>query len=545
MIDAASEFNLHEYFLSPERIAVIGDHIAIEHAGERLTYRELKDVTSICRQRLYQSGIEEGDRVVLLLYDSPLFIAYFLATVSIGAICAPVNTALPKDDVEFIISDCGAKLVVYEAELKAKLSGEGEAPDEVRQFIEVSPEDRRCSGVPQIAKEANPASAGDANARTVNAQTANARTMNAKTSKESPAFMLYTSGSTGRPKGALHSHGAIPYTVKTYAENTLGLTEKDRVYSSSRLFFAYGLGNSFSFPLAAGATSLLDAERPAAERIAMIFEEQKPTVFFGVPAIYRLLLDLHLSGRRLDVSTIRLFISAGEGLPARIFEDWRREFGHAILDGIGSTEMLHIFISNRPGDSRAGSSGKVVEGYEARLLDDNREAAAEGELGNLWVRGGSSTLGYWRLPELTQATIQEGWVRTGDIYRRDREGFFYHVGRSDDCFKVKGLWVSPVEVESALLEHEDVLEAAAVSAIDADGLATVRAFVVIRKEGDGERLKEELRNFAGSRLPKYKAPSLIEIVDEMPRTSTGKIQRFKLRAERPGNLRGGTDDRQK
>ncbi len=506
-----SRFNLCDYFLNPERLSKIGDNIAIEYCGDRITYDALgKLVLYYCGQ-LKGQGIAEGDRIALMLYDSPLFIAYFLAAASIGAISVPVNTALSPDDVKFIIRDSGARLVIYEEELKEKLySSDAALPDSV----EVNASDRSCSNA-DIESVTNHKS-------------------HTATTQASPAFMLYTSGSTGTPKGALHHHGAIRFTAQSYAADVLRFTEGDRIYSSSRLFFAYGLGNSLSFPLAAGARVLLDSERPTPARIARIFKEQKPTVFFGVPAVYRALLEFHANNphasNSIDVSSLRLCVSAGEALPAKIFEDWQREFGLTILDGIGSTEMLHIFISNKEGETRAGSSGKLVAGYAARLTDDGGNEVSAGDSGNLWVKGGSATVGYWNRPELTEATIQEGWVKTGDIYRRDEEGFFYHVGRSDDCFKVRGLWVSPIEVESVLLAHEAVREAAVVSAIDSDGLATVRAFVVIRKEGDGEKIKEELRNFAGSRLAKFKVPSDIVLIDEMPRTSTGKIQRFKLRA---------------
>jgi 4-hydroxybenzoate-CoA ligase len=307
----------------------------------------------------------------------------------------------------------------------------------------------------------------------------------------------------------------------------LRLTGQDRVYSSSRLFFAYGLGNSLSFPLSAGAAVILDPGRSTPERIATLLEEQKPTVFFGVPAVYLSLLEHRARGGQVDTSSLRLCVSAGEALPPRIFEDWQREFGSEILDGIGSTEMLHIFISNREGKARAGSSGSVVSGYAARVVDEHGDAC---ELGNLWVRGASATAGYWNRPELTSETIHESWVRTGDVYRVDSEGFFYHVGRSDDCFKVRGLWVSPVEVEAALLAHESVAEAAVVSAIGEDGLATARAYVVIRaKEREG--LADELIRFVRSRIAAYKAPSRIDFIDEMPRTATGKIQRFRLRGD--------------
>ncbi len=454
-----SRFNLCEYLLGSERLSQIGDNTAIEYCGERITYNALAGLVLHSSYQLKEQGIAEGDRVALLLYDSPLFISFFLASASIGAISVPVNTAQSPDDVRFIIKDSGARLVVYEEELKEKLH----LLEAATSLVGVSAKDRAGLSI----------------------EISNA-TERADTNRESPAFMLYTSGSTGTPKGALHHHSAIPFTVQSYAANVLRLTEQDRIYSSSRLFFAYGLGNSLSFPLAAGACVLLDSDRPNAERIAKIFEAQKPSLFFGVPAVYRALLEFH-ANNHMDVSSLRLCVSAGEALPARIFEDWQREFGLAILDGIGSTEMLHIFISNKEGGARAGSSGKIVKGYEARLIDDRGDEVSANELGNLLVKGGSATTGYWNRPELTAATINEGWVKTGDIYRRDEEGFFYHVGRSDDCFKVRGLWVSPIEVESALLAHEAVAEAAVVSAVDPDGLATVRAFVVIRQEGDGEK----------------------------------------------------------
>lgn len=504
-----SRSNLFSYFFDPERLSEIKNRTAIEYGGEQITYGELCVLVMYWADQMESYGIKEGDRIALLLYDSPLFIACFLASALIGAVCVPVNTSLSSEDVRFIINDSGARLVIYEEELRGKVQSNDVVTSEPYVLREVNAKDfaRTNSGISK------------GTGWSLKSQ-----------DSQSPAFLLYTSGSTGTPKGALHRHDAIPYTVESYAENFLRLTGRDRIYSSSRLFFAYGLGNSLSFPLAAGACVLLDPERPNAERIAKIFEEQKPTVFFGVPAVYRALLDFH-ANQPLDVSSLRLCVSAGEALPARIFEDWRREFGLTILDGIGSTEMLHIFISNKEGEARAGSSGQIVSGYEARLLDDGGGEVRADEPGNLWVKGGSATSGYWNRPDLTEATIQNGWVRTGDIYRRDEDGFFYHVGRSDDCFKVRGLWVSPVEVESALLAHESVTEAAVVSAVDADGLATVRAFVVIRREGGDEKIEEELRNFAGSRLAKYKVPSKIELIDEMPRTSTGKIQRFKLRAE--------------
>ena len=501
----SSQFNLLDYFLSDQRLDLIGNNTAIEFRGNRITYRQLRDDVGFWAGQILDHGIAEGDRVALLLYDSPEFIECFLASVSLGAICVPINTFLPAGDIDFILADSGARLIITQNELLEKLG----------------------SSVPCAVITAETTDHPRGRHKLEDAQLCAV----AATTRETPAFLLYTSGSTGAPKGVLHRHRAIPYTVKSYSQNVLRLTVDDRVFSSSRMFFAYGLGNSLSFPLAVGATVLLDTGKATAEHVAKIIMERSPTIFFGVPAVYLSLLELHKNSGHVDFSRVRLCVSAGEALPAKIFEDWKREFGHTILDGIGSTEMLHIFISNREGQARAGSSGTVVSGYKAGLLDEGGNEVGANELGNLWVEGASATAGYWNRPELTEQTIKNGWVRTGDIYSRDGDGFFSHVGRSDDCFKVRGLWVSPIEVESVLIAHPSVSEAAVISARDERGLATVRAYVVIRQGERDDALKEQIRKFAGSRLPPYKVPSQIEFIEEMPRTSTGKIQRYRLRAE--------------
>ncbi len=507
MKESPSKFNLLDYFLNPARLARLGHRTAIEFRHKRLTYNDLRGEVDYWARKITDSGITQSDRVALALLDSPELIASFLATVSVGAIAVPINTFLSRDEIQFIIADCDAQLVITESELAPKANALSTGDKFSVMFVDTHA--RPCF---ELEREAYGSQS----------QT--------ETTGESPAFLLYTSGSTGAPKGALHLHGAIPVTVENYSDSILRLTEEDRLYSSSRLFFAYGLGNSLSFPLAAGATVILDSERPTPERLARIFAERRPSVFFGVPALYRALLDYNGSGERLDLSSVRLCVSAGEALPAKIFEDWRREFGLEILDGIGSTEMLHIFISNRAGEARGGSSGRIVEGYEARLVGDNGGEVGVDEAGKLWVKGASAMAGYWNREELTRATIRDGWVRTGDVYRRDAEEFFYHVGRSDDCFKVRGLWVSPVEIESVLLTHKAVADAAVVAAKDEQGLATARAYLVIRNAEGSEELKRELRDFAAARLPQYKVPAQIEFINEMPRTSTGKIQRYRLRA---------------
>src|SRR5262245_20377384 len=504
----SSHFNLCDYLLGEQRLREIGQRTAIEFRGERVTYNERRSRTDQWVKRITSFGIAEDERVALLLYDSPEFIACFLATVSIGAICVPINTFLPASDVAFILSDCGARLLIVENELSEKLNQDGDECQLLR--VETTTRAALDDREPSLDE-----------------------VLESRTTPETPALLLYTSGSTGAPKGVIHTHGAIPFTCESYAANVLRFTADDRIFSSSRLFFAYGLGNSLSFPLSAGATVLLHPERMSAEALSTFIEEQTPTVFFGVPAVYLSLIEFRARGGRASFTSVRRWVSAGESLPAKIFEDWQREFGQTILDGIGSTEMLHIFISNREGKARAGSSGVVVEGYAARLLDDFGAESQSSEPGNLWVSGASASIGYWNRPDLTEQTMKAGWVRTGDVYRGDDEGFFYHIGRSDDCFKVNGLWVSPIEVESVLMSHKALSECAVVAGVDKRGLATARAFVVIREGEGNQALIDDLRKFAMSRLPHYKVPSQIEFVEEMPRTSTGKIQRYKLRAEAP------------
>ena len=510
MTTSTDYYNITDDFLGDSRLVEVGANTAIEFKDNRLSYIELRSEVENWKHRIISNAVGEEDRVALLLYDSPEFVASFFAVVSIGAICVPINTFLPPEDVAYIIADSGARLIIVEKDLESKLrdaraAGSHESPP--RFVVD------RSADEPLDSNSANPGTKH-----------------RAATTRSSPALLLYTSGSTGQPKGVLHVHGSMRYTVDSYARSVLRLTSDDRVYSASRLFFAYGLGNSLSFPLSAGATVILDTERPSPQYVATLFRDRRPTVFFAVPALYRALLDYDGTAGDLDVSSLRTCVSAGEALPARIVEEWKERFGLEILDGIGSTEMLHIFISNRSGSVRAGSSGRIVKGYEAKLVDDSGVGTPVGELGNLWVRGSSATAGYWQRPDLTEQTVRDGWVRTGDIYRQDADGFYYHVGRSDDCFKVRGLWVSPIEVESALVSHDDVVEAAVVPSTNQQGLATARAYVVIRTASPREGLIEELRAHLSSRLPEYKVPSQIEFLKELPRTSTGKVQRFKLRA---------------
>ncbi|HJT65965.1 MAG TPA: benzoate-CoA ligase family protein [Pyrinomonadaceae bacterium] len=477
---------------------------AIQFGGRQISYGELRSATLQMAHVITSLGVRPGDRVALLLHDSPEFVEAFIATCSLGAIAVPVNMALPLDEQCSILHNCSATIALAEADLCSTLPTH--APEKLRSL-------KKIVQVESLARPATPETIGFPTPK-----------------NDEPAFILYTSGSTGEPKGAMHRQTDIFYTNQTYCREVLHLSTADRLFSSSRLPFAYGLGNSFTFPLLHGATSILCREKPTPEVIARIFAESKPTIFFGVPVIYNLLLEHHRHKQNLDCSSLRLCVSAGEALPAHLGEEWERTFGVPVLDGIGSTEMLHMFMSNHEHDVRYGSSGKLLHGYEARLVDENGEPTPDGNEGNLWIKGDSAALGYWEKPEQTVRTFVDGWVRTGDLYRRDADGFWFHMGRSDDCFKSSGQWVSPVEVEGVLLRHPKVARAAVVEDFDTDGLPCPCAFVVAQElEFEARELEQELRDAAAAALPRFKQPRRYVFVSELPYTATGKVQRFKLR----------------
>jgi benzoate-CoA ligase family protein len=344
------------------------------------------------------------------------------------------------------------------------------------------------------------------------------------------ALWLYTSGSTGRPKAALHLHHDLVHAAELVGRGTFGIGPDDLVFSASKLHFAFGLGNALYFPALVGAASVLLPERPDAEAILELIQAERPTVLFAVATVYRRLLQVEQAETRFDLSTLRLCVSSGEPLPSAIFHAWHQRFGQELLDVVGSTEALHDFIANRPGFSRAGSSGQVIPGFEARLVDEQGRPVAPGMVGQLLIKGDSTSPGYWNRHERTQATMLGDWLRTGDMFYQDTDGYFYFCGRTDDMLKVGGMWVAPAEVEAALGEHPAVLEVAVVGRGDADGLTKPHAYCVLR---DGvaasETLAAELREGVRKRLGGYKSPRWVDFVTELPRTSTGKIQRYALR----------------
>ena len=353
----------------------------------------------------------------------------------------------------------------------------------------------------------------------------------AETRYDDVAFWLYSSGTTGPPKGVIHLQHNLPYVGQTVASQTLGINENDLVYSTSKLFFAYGLGNSLAYPFTHGAAVLLDSEKPTPEYILSNLNQYRPTVFCAVPALYSVLLK-YLSNRPdLEIDSVRRFTSAGEMLPPKIFSRWKAQFGREILDGIGSTEMMHIFIMNHPGRAKAGSSGQPVSGFDVRIVDSTGRSVPNGDVGDLMVRGESAALGYWRNHQKSKRTFRGEWVATGDKYTVDEDGYYWFIGRSDDLFKVAGRWVSPVEIEAVLLESSAVQESAVLGKKDAEGLIKPVAFIVIDEQTTPEEdVTTDLRRFVEERLPRYKRPTKFVVVDSIPKTHTGKKQRFKLRS---------------
>jgi benzoate-CoA ligase family protein len=512
------------------------DKVAVLFEQQRISYEQLRKQTMAVVRALSFLNIDRGERVALLLNDSPEFIASFIAICSYGAIAVPVNMGLRGVEQQAILKDCTASVAIGEANLAEALLTDEELPS-LRDVIVVSREEEKDfttetqSTQRKHREEVQPALRKVWWLNELLTESASQTTADfSSPAADEPSFIFYTSGSTGDPKGAVHRQADIFYTNETYCREVLKLREGDRLFSSSRLPFSYGFGNAFSFPLLNGCTTILCRERPNAEIISRVFARHEPTIFFGVPVIYRLLLDHHHNAAPLDYSHLRLCVSAGEALPARLGEEIEETLGVEVLDGIGSTEMFHMWMSNHEGEVRYGSSGKLLNGYKARLLDPEGKPSPVGAEGNLWVKGESAALGYWNKPEVTAATFVGGWVRTGDLYRQDADGYWFHMGRSDDCFKSSGQWVSPVEVEGVLLKHEGVHRVAVVEDFDGNGLPCACAFVIkANYDDDNVGLQQQLNKLAREKLPRFKQPRRYVFVAELPYTATGKIQRFKLR----------------
>jgi benzoate-CoA ligase family protein len=511
-------FNAATHFVDRHIADGRGDRIAIECGEERVTYRDL--FASVNR---FGSALRDGfdvrpeERVLLLLHDGPAFAHAFFGAIKVGAVPVPLNTLWKPADYEYVVRDSQARVLVVGAELLPLIERMGsEARGQLRHVVVAGPE----------RSERSLARLLDSGSPTLEAES---------THRDAPAFWLYSSGSTGAPKGCIHLQHDMVVCAELFAKGVLGIGPSDRCFSVAKLFFAYGLGNALYFPLAVGATSILWPGPPAPQHVYEVIERHRPTLFFSVPTGYGMLLAHNRPGgphdADFDLSSIRLAVSAGEALPPALYERFKKRFGIDILDGIGSTETLHMFISNRPGAIRPGSSGELVGGYAARLVDDSGHPVEPGEIGHLLINGDSVCAGYWHRHEKTKDTIEGHWIRTGDKFTQDADGYYWYAGRSDDMLKVGGMWVSPVEVENALLAHPMVLECGVVGREDHDGLVKPMAFVVLGAGAQGtSELATELQQFVRERLAEYKRPRWVAFLPELPKTATGKIQRFRLRA---------------
>ncbi len=490
----------------------LGDEVAvITDPGERLTFGDLFRAACRVASNLASLGVGREDRVLLVLDDTPAFPAAFLGAMRIGAVPIPVNFLARADDFAYFLDDSYATVAIVDEPFLEKVAPTvAERPD-VRLVVS----GRAGGGEPSVDEWM---ADGDDEIDPV------------ATHSEDMAFWLYSSGSTGRPKGVVHTHADLIFTCQTYARDILQTTPEDVHFSTTKMFHAYGLGNSLSFPLWSGAKTVYLTGRPTPDRALAKIGEHSPTLLFSVPTLYNLMLA-DPSFPETDFSSVRLGISAAEPLPPEVWRRFHSATGVEILDGIGSTEMLHIYCSNRRGEVRPGTSGVPVAGYDLEIRDEDGTPLGPGESGELMVRGGSALSFYWHQLHKTRASMRGEWFASGDRYHMDADGYYTYEGRVDDMMKVGGLWVSPIEIENRLMEHEEVVEAAVVG-VDVDGLMRIKAYVIPRGE-TGEALEARLQTWCKEGLQRHQYPHIVEYVDDFPRTATGKIQRFKLRHGAP------------
>ena len=546
----------------------LGNKIAFIDPERSLTYGGLQARSTRFANALRELGVEHEQRVALLLNDTVDYPVAFWGTIRAGAIAIPLNTYLPHPQYAYILNDCRATALVVDAALADTMWPVLETLPRRPIVIVVGSTNQAPSSWPGLSRPSTSSLLQDVDARDERGHdgkivggisqapsswpaghdgrgtvhhfediiaTADATPFTADTLSDEVAFWMYTSGSTGDPKGVKHVHSNLMATAKLFGQGILGIHENDVVHSASKLFFAYGLGNAMSFPLSVGATTALWPHRPSPEGVFETMRRHRPTIFYGVPSLYTALLSHHEICKGAGSDRLRICVSAGEALPAQIGERWRDTVGVDVLDGLGSTEMLNTFLSNRPTDIRYGSTGKPVPGYDARIVDENGRDLGTDEIGELIVRGPSAGEGYWNQREKSRRTFAGEWTHTGDKYRRDAEGYFYYCGRTDDMFKVSGMWVSPFDVEAALVSHEAVLEAAVIGKEDADGLIKPKAFIVLKNGFKADDLLlETLKVHVKVKAGPWKFPRWIELRSNLPRTATGKLQRFKLREEDAG-----------
>lgn len=501
-------FNAADYFVDRNIREGRGNNLAVLCEDRAFTYRQISESVNRFSNALKSLDIRMEERVALLLLDTEVYPQAFFGAIKIGAVPVCLNTMNRSKDFEFYLNDSRARVLVVDALLldqidpirgnlrflKQIIVANGDAP---AGYLSLSD----LTGSQSVELEAAPTCCDDS------------------------CFWLYSSGSTGSPKGTIHLQHDMVYATETYGKKVLGIRESDRCFSAAKLFFAYGLGNGLYFPFAVGATAIYLPKRPTSAEVYGTVQRHTPTLFFGVPTLYGQMLE-----EEGNMGGVRICVSAGEALPADYVNRWKSRFDLDILDGIGSTEMTHIFISNQQGDIRPGSSGRIVPGYEARIVSEELTDLPDGEMGILLIKGDSAASGYWNKHEKSRQTIMGYWLNTGDKYYRDKDGYFYCAGRSDDMLKVGGIWVSPNEVEACLIQHPAVLECAVIGAPDEESLIKPMAFVVLNRAYLAtEGMENELKEYVKSELALYKYPRWIRFLDELPKTATGKIKRFELR----------------
>jgi len=505
------------YFVARNAAGDAADKAAFiegDGAGRSITYRELDAATDRMVGLFQRFDIRREERAAMLVLDELAFPTIFWGALKAGVQPVALNTLLSRDVYEVILNDCRATSLFVSAPLLPTVAPLLDGNVHIRHVFIVG--DAQYAGAHAFDAALAESEAGPT----------------AKVTGDDCAFWLYSSGSTGQPKGVRHMHRSLQATSDTYAAQVLGIEADDVVHSAAKLFFAYGLGNGMTFPMSVGATTVLYAGRPTPDGVSDLIAAHRPTVFCGVPTLYAALLASWEAGDGPPEGvTLRRCISAGEALPEEVGKRWAAIWDCDILDGVGSTEMLHIFLSNAPGDVVYGTSGKAVPGYEVKLVDEEGAAPPQGEVGELLVDGPSSATDYWNQRERSRATFEGRWTRTGDKYFQDADGRYVYCGRTDDMFKVSGIWLAPFEVEQALISHADVLEAAVIARRDDEGLEKPMAYVVLKSGAGDDMLAGALKDHVKTKVGMWKYPRWIEFADELPKTATGKIQRFKLRAE--------------
>ncbi len=509
------QFNATTAFLDRHVLEGRGSKIAVYHENQSYTYAQIVELANRIGNGLLDLGVDMEQRVALILFDTPQYAAAFFGTIKIGAVPIPTNTALRPDDYVYMLNDSRARVLLIHDTLWQSLKHIRPNLTSLRHVVVIGLQEPESATLHNFDRWIAQASSTLATAQT---------------SKDDSAFWLYSSGSTGFPKGCVHLQHDMTYCTEYYAKPILGINEDDITFSAAKLYFAYGLGNNLYFPFSVGASAAYYSGRPLAEAMFQSIERYRATIFYGVPTLYASMLALPDAAKRFDCSSVRVCVSAGEALPADILHRWEDTFHIPILDGIGSTEILHIFISNRLGEIKAGSTGKLVPGYEAMITDEQEHPVPQGNIGNLLISGDSIAAYYWNKHEKTKNTFAGRWIHTGDKYYQDEEGYYWYCGRSDDMLKVGGQWVSPIEVENTLIAHPAVLEAAVVGIFDESDLVKPKAYVTLRAGYEpSDTLAEELKAFVRERIAAFKYPRYLEFIPELPKTATGKIQRFLLR----------------